>query len=690
MGFITKLDYSDNRQIKQRIETFTELSGGTIFGQPFNLLPSGPSTISSGVTEEYTLYVSTFSGNTGTTVYSWFDARMGLGNSVLSALTPSNSGITQNTSIIFTSNTTTVIDDNNVVLTYSGVNFDISVVQIVDVGGGAYTGSVTSSVVQFLSANTLDFTGRTIWVDVSGITRTNRLIISDSPTVGYVWTCLTPEGLGYWSPNTGTTSGSSSGCCFDVFVTGATYNQFNDVSTFRNNTGGTFALSAITYWTSGNSGTHSVKAKNNSGIAATGDYSLAEGSGTTANGNGSHAEGGKTVSLGDFSHAEGSFTTASGTSSHAEGSYSTSVGLYSHSEGFRTTASGLAAHSEGQSNIASGLNSHAEGTNTTASGSYSHAEGSQNTASGFASHAEGGQNLSSGNYSHVEGQNNYSTGVTSHVEGSYNTGGGNCSHAEGSFNSSIGDASHSEGSGTTANGVASHSEGYLTLASGVASHSEGSLTLASGLYSHAEGSRSTASGDYSHAEGISIAGGINSHAEGSGQAYGLCSHAENGGTANADYSHAGGYATATHNYEWARSNGAYVLNLDGGQYGIIPLYTATTNNVQTEMYIDSTYARFTIDTGHTYFINITIVCVDVANGDAKEWRGNCLVKNVAGTVSLVGSTALSSTHGDASLAATSAAISVDVPNEAIVVNVTGLNTADINWYGKCEYTQVRY
>ncbi len=46
-----------------------------------------------------------------------------------------------------------------------------------DLGGGNYSGNVLTKTLNILSANTLDFTGRTIWVDVSGITRTDKLII---------------------------------------------------------------------------------------------------------------------------------------------------------------------------------------------------------------------------------------------------------------------------------------------------------------------------------------------------------------------------------------------------------------------------------------------------------------------------------------------------------------------------------
>jgi hypothetical protein len=104
---------------------------------------------------------------------------MGLGLSALSALTPSNSAITQDTGTIFTSNTISIIDGNTVVTSYSGISFDVTPISIIDLGGGAYSGSVYTDTLNFLSAGTLDYTGRTIWVDVSGITRTERMIITN-------------------------------------------------------------------------------------------------------------------------------------------------------------------------------------------------------------------------------------------------------------------------------------------------------------------------------------------------------------------------------------------------------------------------------------------------------------------------------------------------------------------------------
>jgi hypothetical protein len=101
MPFTTKLDFSNNRQVKQHVETITVLSGATSFGVPFSALTSGPDLLTSGVTESFLGVTSTFSGNSGTTIYSWYDSRMQLGASALSALTPSNSGITQNTGDIY-------------------------------------------------------------------------------------------------------------------------------------------------------------------------------------------------------------------------------------------------------------------------------------------------------------------------------------------------------------------------------------------------------------------------------------------------------------------------------------------------------------------------------------------------------------------------------------------------------------
>jgi len=180
MSFRTKLDYSDNRQIQQRPESLTVLSGGTVFGMPFNTLIVGPNLSTSAITSTMYSVASTFSGNSATTVYNWYDPIMQTGYASLTAITPSNSATTQYGSG-YSGASFTTIDGNTVALSYVGSNYDLRCSDILDLGGGDYSGTVVSTTLNYLSAGTLDFTGRTIWVDVSGITRTQNLIISNVP-----------------------------------------------------------------------------------------------------------------------------------------------------------------------------------------------------------------------------------------------------------------------------------------------------------------------------------------------------------------------------------------------------------------------------------------------------------------------------------------------------------------------------
>ena len=373
----------------------------------------------------------------------------------------------------------------------------------------------------------------------------------------------------------------------DTYVTGGTVTSLGDLDLFRND-GVTVTVPKVTYWTSGSTGSFSIKAINGSGLDSTGDRSVSWGNQTLASGNDSTAwgvqtsattlgstssgyqtlasgqystsSGYKTLASGDYSTASGYYSTASGSYSHAEGDFSNASGNGSHAEGKETLASGQASHAEGVNTIASGLFSHSEGQETTASGygshsegfqtsattqsshaegyqtltsgDYSHAEGYGTTASGLYSHAEGDTTTASGDYSHAEGVQTIASGSHSHTEGNSTIASGNSSHAEGKSTTASGNYSHAEGDSTTASGYASHAEGLSTKASGYASHAEGLLTTASGNYSHAEGRLTTASGNYSHSEGFqTTSSGIYSHAQGSGTtASGIASFASGVGS----------------------------------------------------------------------------------------------------------------------------------------------------------------
>jgi len=180
MPFVTKVDLSYNRQIKERPRTTSTLSGATQFGIPFSALTSGPDYSSEVITASATTLVNTFITTSGVTAYNWADSKMVLGEAVLSALTSSNSGVTQDTDSIYSALTTTTIDGNLIVLTYSGVSFDLTVNTMVETAPSVFSGNTTTNVLNYLSAGTLDFTGRTIWNDTKGISRTEQLIVNNT------------------------------------------------------------------------------------------------------------------------------------------------------------------------------------------------------------------------------------------------------------------------------------------------------------------------------------------------------------------------------------------------------------------------------------------------------------------------------------------------------------------------------
>jgi hypothetical protein len=382
MAFRTKLDYSDNRQILQRERTSTTLSGTTVFGVPFSGLTSGPSTTNSGATETYTLALSTFSGNSATTVFTWYDSRMSLAEPEISALTPSNSGITQDVTV-FTPSSTTVIDGNTVNLAYTGVSFDLTVLNM-NVSGPSYTGTVEHQQVAILSADTLDYTGRTIWIDNTEITRTKKLIVTESPQVGYVLKCVDSEGKAEWGPVSGATSftgNTSATCITDLYISNL------------------YGCSPVTVHDN----------LQHTGSTASGLLSIAFGNGVTASGNYSHAQGISTIASGSSSHAEGQLTIAGGDQSHAQNKSTKALGIGSHAEGTSTEARGDFSHAQGSQTIASGLNSHSSGDGTIASGENAYAGGSGTIASGINTYAGGSGAISSGDtaFAHFSGGTSY-------------------------------------------------------------------------------------------------------------------------------------------------------------------------------------------------------------------------------------------------------------------------------------------
>ena len=191
MSFVTKIDYSNNRQVKQYESTNTQLSGSTDFGVHYSGLTGG--VLNSSITTTSTLIniVSTFSGNSDTTNIVFGDSRMDSGAITLVAITDSTSGDTQN-GFGFQGIGPYLIDGNTIYSAYTGSSYDFTVTSIEEVGVEEWTGETISNNILILSGESADFTDRTIWVDVLGVTRTKRLILADKPVVSPNDIFLTP------------------------------------------------------------------------------------------------------------------------------------------------------------------------------------------------------------------------------------------------------------------------------------------------------------------------------------------------------------------------------------------------------------------------------------------------------------------------------------------------------------------
>lgn len=193
MNFKTRVDFTD-RQTKQIEKTSIALSGASSFGVSYSALTSGVNLTMTGVTFSDGALQSTYSGNTGSTVYTFGDPRMVSAESDLVTLTPSNSGTTQFAGPIWSGHTPFVtVDGNSGFTEYSSVTYTLDVVTMIDLGGGAYSGVVQSDFTVY-SGDSFDFTGRTIWIDVPEIIRANELILTKDPVIGEVLTCIDSEG----------------------------------------------------------------------------------------------------------------------------------------------------------------------------------------------------------------------------------------------------------------------------------------------------------------------------------------------------------------------------------------------------------------------------------------------------------------------------------------------------------------
>lgn len=472
-------------------------------------------------------------------------------------------------------------------------------------------------------------------------------------------------------------------------------------------------------WISGSSGAYSIAANNPTGVDATANYAVAAGIGNLANGQGSVTFGRDNITRDDYTSAFGFNNTVSGITSFVGGNTLVVNGLNAAAFGFSNSIDGDGGFAAGYNNTITGFYSSTFGRdNNISSGSDNFAIGKSNVVSGSASYSEGNQNTSSGTNSHAEGSNNIASGDYSHTEGLQNTASGNGSHVGGNLSLASGLNSFAHGYLASATTTGATAIGFGTLASGENSFAGGSLSKLSGDNVIASGKTSFAFGDGAKAYGD------NSVVFGSGIANGNISVSFNGGTANANGSVAiGGISNGLSSFSFGGvSNGTGSTSFNGVSngdrsyaFGIGALTTnygefAMTNNPNgqygfailgnsippatsgsTMLLLDSTSPSlvFILPTGTSYMCLVTVNIIE-GTGQTKEWRGNMLIKNIAGTTTAVGTTALVSTHGDPGLSSITASISANDTTDSLDIEVTVPTTTfgGIGCVAKIEYTKV--
>jgi hypothetical protein len=240
MPFVTKLDYSDNRQIKQFEFTNTQLSGSTDFGVHYSGLTGGVLLSSVVVTGTLSGITSTFSGNSTTTNIVFSDARLISGAVSLYAITDITSGDTQ-TGSGYTGIDSYELDGNTIYSAYTGSTYDFTVTSIEEVGTELWTGETISNNTFLLSGGSSDYSDRTIWVDVLGITKTKRLILDDDPDIDNTLTyALGRNAIGdVVKISTSGFTGGGGGSNTDDYVVSGTYDNVTGLLELTRFSGGT-------------------------------------------------------------------------------------------------------------------------------------------------------------------------------------------------------------------------------------------------------------------------------------------------------------------------------------------------------------------------------------------------------------------------------------------------------------------
>lgn len=371
-----------------------------------------------------------------------------------------------------------------------------------------------------------------------------------------------------------------------------------------------------------------------------------------------------TVGGGNSNQATGSYATVGGGAGNIASSEATVSG------GRMNTASGDQAFvGAGTGNTASGVRATIGGgdTNTASSSHATVGGGDHNEASGQRTTVGGGYyNTASGLYATVGG--GFSNQAL--AEGATIGGGGEpgCGpEGQDCPNEVTGNY------GTVAGGSANRASSYAAVGGGWANLASGShATVGGGDSNRAEGDQSTVGGG-----GSNVSSGIRATAGGGGGNSVEGAYATVAGGLRASASHYGQMAHASGDFGAAGSaqESQYVLR------------NLTTNATPTELFLDGSTERLTLEDGQTFTFHILVVARS-DSGQSAGYRIYGLVERVGATTSFVGTPNVSALGED--VAAWNVAVLADNANEALIIRVTGSANTQIRWVASVRTAEVAW
>jgi hypothetical protein len=282
--------------------------------------------------------------------------------------------------------------------------------------------------------------------------------------------------------------------------------------------------------------------------------------------------------------------------------------------------------------------------------------------------------------------------------------GGSVATISGGQQNFVGESSGSSVGGGINNTIAYHSS-FSSIAGGEYNHIEGATdatiaggngnsvfasggTIAGGTSNLVDGYnlgpkayQSTIGGGYNNtvaflAQGGTIAGGMSNLIGGFGYQFYSAIGGGSGNVVGNQYGTVPGgrQASASHYGQMAYSGGQFAAPGDA-QTSTYVARTTTTNNAQTELFLDGQLERMVVPTNSTWSFDIQITG-RTTNGSSAVYQIRGGIRNNGGTTSQIGVTDVF-TRKD--VVAWDAVALADAVNNALVVKVTGVNGSTIRW-----------